>query len=66
MKEILSGSQNGKNLMGLLYRAIEQEIQDYDYTETMNKFDDELNNISDETDDDELVQAELRSLPSVK
>jgi hypothetical protein len=54
MKEILSGSQNGKNLMGLLYRAIEQEIQDYDYTETMNKFDDELNNISDETDDDDF------------
>jgi len=54
MKEILSGSQNGKNLMGLLYRSIEQEIQDYDYTETMNKFDDELNNISDETDDDDF------------
>ena len=54
MKEILSGSQNGKNLMGLLYRAIEQEIQNYDYTETMNQFDDELNNISDETDDDDF------------
>ena len=54
MKEILSGSQNGKNLMGLLYRAIEQELQDYDYTETMNQFDDELNNISDETDDDDF------------
>jgi hypothetical protein len=54
MKEIISGSENGKNLMGLLYRAIEQELQDYDYTETMNQFDDELNNISDETDDDDF------------
>ncbi len=54
MKEILSGSENGKNLMGLLYKAIEQEIKDYDYTETMNQFDDELNNISDETDDDDF------------
>jgi hypothetical protein len=40
--------------MGLLYGAIEQELQDYDYTETMNQFDDELNNISDETDDDDF------------
>jgi hypothetical protein len=54
MKEIISGSENGKNLMGLLYRAIEQELQDYDYTETMNQFDDKLNNISDETDDDDF------------
>jgi hypothetical protein len=54
MKEIISGSENGKNLMSLLYRAIEQELQDYDYTETMNQFDDELNNISDNTDDDDF------------
>ncbi len=54
MKEVLSNSEQGKRLLALLYRAIQEEIQDFDYTETMNQFDKELDNISDETDDDDL------------
>jgi hypothetical protein len=54
MKEILSDSENGKNLMNLLYRAIEQEINDYDYSETMDQFDQSLNDVSNETDDDDF------------
>jgi hypothetical protein len=51
MKEILSNSERGGQLMNLLYTAIEQEINDYDYTETMNQFDQTLDDISNETDD---------------
>lgn len=54
MKEVLSNSEQGKRLLALLYRAIQEEIQDFDYTETMNQFDKELDDISDETDDDDL------------
>lgn len=54
MKEVLSNSEQGKRLLALLYQAIQEEIQDFDYEETMRKFDDELNNASDETDDDDL------------
>jgi hypothetical protein len=54
MKEILSNSERGGQLMNLLYTAIEQEINDYDYTETMNQFDQTLDDISNETDDGEF------------
>jgi len=54
MREILSNSEQGKRLLALLYRAIQEEIQDFDYTETMNQFDKELDDISDETNDDDL------------
>jgi len=54
MKEVLSESERGGQLMNLLYRAIEQEINDYDYSETMDQFDQTLNDISDETEDDDL------------
>jgi hypothetical protein len=54
MKEVLSNSEQGKRLLSLLYKAIQEEIQDFDYTETMNQFDNELNDVSDDTDDDDL------------
>ena len=54
MKEVLSNSEQGKRLLGLLYRAIQEEIRDFDYTETMNQFDKELDDVSDDTDDDDL------------
>jgi hypothetical protein len=54
MKEILSNSERGSQLMNLLYTAIEQEINDYDYAETMDQFDQTLDDISNETDDDEF------------
>lgn len=54
MKEVLSDSDNGKRLMSLLYSAIEQEINDYDYSETMQQFDDELTDTSNNTEDNDL------------
>ena len=50
----MSNSDQGKRLLSILYQAIQEEIQDFDYTETMNRFDNELNDISDNTDDDDL------------
>ena len=37
-----------------LVRAIEQDINNYDYEQTMAEFDEDLTGISDETDNDEL------------
>ena len=54
MKEVLSNSEQGKRLLSILYKAIQEQIQDFDYEETMRQFDDELNDVSDDTDDDDL------------
>ena len=55
LKEVLSGSENGKRLMSLLYQMINGEINDYDYKQSMKQFDDELNKVSDNTDNDNLL-----------
>ena len=54
MKEIVSNSENGNRLMETLVRAIEEDINNYDYEQTMAEFDEDLTGISDETDNDEL------------
>jgi hypothetical protein len=54
MKEIVSNSENGNRLMETLVRAIEEDINNYDYEQTMSEFDEDLTGISDETDNNEL------------
>ena len=54
MKEVVSNSENGNRLMETLVRAIEEDINNYDYEQTMAEFDEDLNNVSDETDNNEL------------
>lgn len=54
MKEVLSNTQSGKRLMTMLYDIINSEINDYDYKVAMQKFDEELDNKSDEIDPDGL------------
>jgi hypothetical protein len=54
MKEVVSDSENGNRLMTTLVRAIEEDINNYDYEQTMAEFDEDLTDISDETDNDEL------------
>jgi hypothetical protein len=54
MKEIVSKSENGNRLMETLVRAIEEDINNYDYEQTMAEFDEDLTDITDETDNDEL------------
>ena len=54
MKEVVSNSENGNRLMETLVRAIEEDINNYEYEETMAEFDEDLTNVSDDTDNDEL------------
>lgn len=54
MKEVVSNSESGNRLMETLVRAIEEDINNYDYEQTMAEFDDDLSDISDQTDNDEL------------
>jgi len=54
MKEIVSNSENGNRLMETMVRAIEEDINNYDYEQTMAEFDEDLTNVSDDTDNNEL------------
>lgn len=54
VKEVISGSENGRRLLSEIVKGIEQMLNDQDYQETMEQFNDDLEQISDETDDDEL------------
>jgi hypothetical protein len=54
MKEVVSNSENGNRLIETLVRAIEEDINNYDYEQTMSEFDEDLTNISDETDNGDL------------
>jgi hypothetical protein len=54
MKELLSGSSTGKRLMAELSQGINQMLNDYDYEEAMNKFDEDLNTTAENEDEDGL------------
>jgi hypothetical protein len=54
MKEVVSNSETGNRLMETLVRGIEEDINNYDYEQTMAEFDDELTDVTDQTDNDEL------------
>ena len=54
MKELLSGSSTGKRLMAELSQGINQMLNDYDYEEAMNQFDEDLNTTAENEDEDGL------------
>ena len=54
MKEVISGSENGKRLMNQLMDGINQMVNDYDYEEAMSAFDEDLTDTSEGIDDDDL------------
>jgi hypothetical protein len=54
MKEVISGSENGKRLMNELMAGVDQMFKDQDYQAAIAAFNDDLENINDETDDDDL------------
>jgi hypothetical protein len=54
MKEVLSGSENGKRLMNELMNGIDQMFKDQDYQDAIDSFNDDLNDVTDNTDDDDL------------
>jgi hypothetical protein len=54
MKEVVSGSENGKRLMDELMQGVDQMFKNQDYQNAMDAFNNDLNNITDDTDDDDL------------
>jgi hypothetical protein len=56
MKEVISGSENGARLMFNLMESVKEKLQNQDYEDSINEFNNELSNISDNTDDDEFTK----------
>lgn len=54
MKEVISGSANGKRLMNELMSGIDQMFRDQDYQNAIASFNDDLDDVTDDTDDDDL------------
>jgi hypothetical protein len=54
MKEVISGSETGKRLLQQIVNAINQTLNDQNYEETMAQFNDELETIESETEEDDL------------
>jgi hypothetical protein len=55
MKEVISDSDKGKRLMINLLRGIQEMLNQQDYEYQMDRFNDELEGMSNETQDDELT-----------
>jgi hypothetical protein len=55
MKEVISDSDKGKRLMINLLRGIQEMLNQQDYEYQMDRFKDELEGMSNETQDDELT-----------
>jgi len=54
MKEVISNSENGKRLMEDMVNSIEEMLRNEDYEESLQDFNNNLEDITDETDDDDL------------
>jgi hypothetical protein len=54
MKEVISGSENGKRLMNGLMSGIDQMFRDQDYQDAINTFNDDLTDVVEDTDNDDL------------
>jgi hypothetical protein len=54
MKEVISGSETGKRLLQQIVNAINQTLNDQNYEETMAQFNDELETIESETEEDDF------------
>jgi hypothetical protein len=64
MREVVSGSENGKRLMTDFMESVEQMFNKQDYEESMNQFNNELERISDETESDDLIDF-ISSIPGI-
>ena len=54
MKEVISGSDTGKRLLQQIVDGINQKLNDQDYEETMSQFNDDLETIESNTDEDDF------------
>ena len=55
MKEVVSGSENGKRLMVNLLRGIQEMLNQQEYEYRMDEFQNELESMSNQTEDDDLL-----------
>jgi hypothetical protein len=55
LKEVISGSENGKKLMTDLLKGIQEMLNQEEYETTMNSFQNDIETIADETEDDEFL-----------
>ena len=55
MKEVMGETQRGKRLLSLIYDGIVRIMNDEDYQEAIEKYENELNGITDTTNDDQLL-----------
>jgi hypothetical protein len=69
MREVISNSDEGKNLLSNMLEGIKKMLNDEDYEDAMMDFNNNLNNVAEDTDGDSLMD-ELRAmgfnLPSSK
>jgi hypothetical protein len=54
MKEVISNSDRGKQLLSTMIESIREMFRQEDYEATMQQFQSDLNNASEESDDDDL------------
>jgi len=54
MKEVISGSESGQRLMNELMEGIDQMFRDQDYQDAIDAFNDDLNDVVEDTDNDDL------------
>jgi len=65
MKEIMEGTEKAKNIISTLVQGIEQMLANEDYEEAMSQYEDELDDIDQETEDDDLVNL-LKGIPGIR
>jgi hypothetical protein len=63
MREVVSGSQNGKNLMKTLFTSLEERLNNEEYEDTLNEFNDDLEVLTNNSNDNQLSD-ELNDLLS--
>ena len=54
MKEVVSGSETGKRLIQQIVSGIEQMLNNQSYEETMSQFEDDLETLDDDTNEDDF------------
>jgi hypothetical protein len=54
MMEVLKGTESGKRLMNELMEGIDQMFRDQDYQDAIDAFNDDLNDVVEDTDNDDL------------
>jgi hypothetical protein len=65
MKEIIAGTPKAKQIIVTLVSSIEKMLADEDYQDAIAKYEEELDDINDETSDDDLLNL-LKNIPGVR